>query len=35
MFKGLKQVLEGFVVIMQEGACKTGSQIPRSIGQGI
>ena len=31
MFKGLRPVLEGFVVTMHEGACETGSQIPRAI----
>ena len=30
MFKGLRPVLEGFVVPMHEGACETGSQIPRA-----
>ena len=29
-FKGLRPVLEGFVVPMHEGACETGSQIPRA-----
>ena len=29
-FKGLRPVLEGFVVPMHEGACVTGSQIPRA-----
>ena len=29
IIKGLRPVLEGFVVPMQEGACETGSQIPR------
>ena len=28
--KGLRPVLEGFVVPMHEGACETGSQIPRA-----
>ena len=27
MFKGIRPVLEGFVVTMHEGACETGSQI--------
>ena len=27
LFKGLRPVLEEFVVIMHEGMCKTGSQI--------
>ena len=30
MIKGLRPVLEGFVVPMHEGACETGSQIPRA-----
>ena len=30
IFKGLRPVLEGFVVPMHEGACETGSQIPRA-----
>ena len=30
LFKGLRPVLEGFVVPMHEGACETGSQIPRA-----
>ena len=29
-FKGLRPILEGFVVPMHEGACETGSQIPRA-----
>ena len=29
--KGLRPVLEGFVVPMHEGACETGSQIPRDL----
>ena len=28
--KGLRPVLEGFVVPMHKGACETGSQIPRA-----
>ena len=35
MFKGLRPVLEGFVVTMHEGACETGSQIPRASARGI
>ena len=35
MLKGLRPVLEGFVVTMHEGACETGSQIPRALAQGI
>ena len=35
LFKGLRPVLEGFVVTMHEGACETGSQIPRAIARGI
>ena len=31
MVKGLRPVLEGFVVTMHEGACETGSQIPRAL----
>ena len=31
MIKGLRPVLEGFVVTMHEGACETGSQIPRAL----
>ena len=34
-FKGLRPVLEGFVVTMHEGACETGSQIPRALARGI
>ena len=30
VLKGLRPVLEGFVVPMHEGACETGSQIPRA-----
>ena len=30
LIKGLRPVLEGFVVPMHEGACETGSQIPRA-----
>ena len=30
MIKGLRPVLEGFVVPMHEGACETGSQILRA-----
>ena len=30
LLKGLRPVLEGFVVPMHEGACETGSQIPRA-----
>ena len=33
--KGLRPVLEGFVVTMHEGACETGSQIPRALARGI
>ena len=29
--KGLRPVLEGFVVTMHEGECETGSQIPRDL----
>ena len=35
IFKGLRPVLKGFVVTMHEGACETGSQIPRALGCGI
>ena len=35
LFKGLRPVLEGFVVTMHEGACETGSQIPRALARGI
>ena len=35
VFKGLRPVLEGFVVTMHEGACETGSQVPRAIARGI
>ena len=35
MIKGLRLVLEGFVVPMQEGACETGSQIPKALARGI
>ena len=35
IFKGLRPVLEGFVVTMHEGACETGSQIPRALARGI
>ena len=35
MFKGLRPVLEGFVVTIHEGACKTGSPIPSPFGPGI
>ena len=31
-FKGLRLVLEGFVVTMHEGVCETGSQISRPLG---
>ena len=31
IIKGLRPVLEGFVVPMHEGACETGSQIPRDL----
>ena len=34
-FKGLRPVLEGFVVTMHEGMCETGSQIPRALARGI
>ena len=34
LFKGLRPVLEGFVVTMHEGACETGSQIPRALARG-
>ena len=30
LFNGLRLVLEGFIVPMHEGACETGSQIPRA-----
>ena len=32
---GLRQVLERFFVPMHEGACETGSQIPRVLARGI
>ena len=35
LIKGLRPVLEGFVVTMHEGACETGSQIPRALARGI
>ena len=35
LLKGLRPVLEGFVVTMHEGACETGSQIPRALALGI
>ena len=35
MIKGLRPVLEGFVVTMHEVACETGSQIPRALARGI
>ena len=35
MVKGSRPVLEGFVVTMHEGACETGSQIPRALARGI
>ena len=35
LVKGLRPVLEGFVVTMHEGACETGSQIPRALARGI
>ena len=35
MLKGLRPVLEGFVVPMHESACETGSQIPRALARGI
>ena len=35
LFKGLRPVLEGFVVPMQEGARETGSQILRALARGI
>ena len=35
LLKGLRPVLEGFVVPMHEGACETGSQIPRALARGI
>ena len=35
LFKGLRPVLEGFVVTMHDGACETGSQIPRALARGI
>ena len=35
VFKGLRPVLEGFVVPMHEGACETGSHIPRALARGI
>ena len=31
----IKTDLSGFVVPMQEGACETGSQIPRALARGI
>ena len=31
LLKGLRLVLDGFVVTMHEGACETGSQIPRAL----
>ena len=31
LFKGLRLVLEGSVVTMHEGACETGSKIPRDL----
>ena len=34
-FKGLRLVLEGFVVTMHEGVCETGSHIPRALARGI
>ena len=35
LLKGLRPVLEGFVVTMHKGACETGSQIPRALARGI
>ena len=35
IIKGLRPVLEGFVVTMHEGACETGSQIPRALARGV
>ena len=35
LVKGLRPVLEGFVVTMHEGACETGSQIPRALARGL
>ena len=35
LFKGLRPLLEGFVVTMHEGACETGSQIPRALARWI
>ena len=35
LVKGLRPVLEGFVAPMQEGACETGSHIPRALARGI
>ena len=35
LIKGLRPVLEGFVVTMHEGACETGSQISRALARGI
>ena len=35
LIKGLRPVLEGFVVTMHKGACETGSQIPRALARGI
>ena len=36
VFKGLRPVLGGGVVVtMHEGACETGSQIPRALARGI
>ena len=34
-FKGLRPVLEGFVVPMHDVACESGSQIPRALARGI
>ena len=33
--KGLRPVLEGFVITMHEGVCETGSQILWALAQGI
>ena len=35
LFKGVRPVLQGFVVTMHDGACKTGSQNLRPLGSGI
>ena len=35
LFKGLRLVLQDFLVTMYEGMCETGSPIPRPIGWGV